>query len=224
MLVAPVVPVIKNPNSEDVSFPVDLELWHQLGDRIGFTIGDARFAQFAASDTDALFEIRNHPTVTPFMPSSQAIPYERHVEWVKSTLLAPGKDTPLILIGRVAGQPIGFGILKPTGEAGTLEIGVIVAGMAQRNSLPLKLGAALITLAAQLFGARTLVSYVNQKHNDALRLNSGAGLIRTESSAKPGEFFFRTPIEIAASTPLYRRCVRGMTIDIYPDNSDQLPA
>jgi RimJ/RimL family protein N-acetyltransferase len=209
------VPVIQIPDSEDLNFPIDLESWHQLGHRIAFAIGDASFTQFTAADTDALFEIRNHPTVTPFMPSAQSIPYGQHVKWVESTLLAKTKETPLILVGRVAGQPIGFGILKPTAEAGTLEIGVIVAGMRQRNSLPPRLGSALIAVAAQLFGARTLVSFVNQQHKDALRLNRGAGLILMDSSSKPGEFFFRTPIEIATSTPIYRRCARDLRISLY---------
>jgi RimJ/RimL family protein N-acetyltransferase len=207
------VPVILSPNF-GLDFPVDLELWHRSGSRISFAIGEVCFTQFDAADADALFEIRNHPTVIPFMPGAQAIPRQRHLDWVGSTLLATSKDTPLILLGRAAGRAVGFGILKPTAEAGVLEIGVIVAGEWQRKSLPPQLGGALIAVAAQLFGAHTLVSYVNMQHNHALRLNSGAGLVQAPTSGKPGEHHFRTPVETLRSTPIYRRCTRGLRIAI----------
>lgn len=214
LLNAPVaVPVILSPNLE-IDFPVGLELWHRRGARISFTIGEASFTQFDAADADALFAIRNDPSVLPFMPGAQAIPYQRHLDWVRSTLLDKNSSTPLILLGRAAGQAIGFGILKPTAEAKTLEIGVIIAGEWQRTSLPPRLGGALIALAGQLFGADTLVSYVNQQHAHALRLNSGAGLQQAASSDKAGEHYFRTPVSVLASTPIYRRCTRGLQITV----------
>jgi len=207
------VPVIPNSNF-NLEFPVDLELWHRAGSRISFAIGDACFTQFEAGDADALFSVRNDPTVIPFMPGGQPIPYQRHLDWVKATLLDKNSATPLILLGRAAGCAIGFGILKPTAEAGVLEIGVIIAGEWQRTSLPPRLGAALIAAATQLFGAHTLVSYVNQQHGHALRLNSGAGLVQAAASDKPGEHYFRTPASALTATPIYRRCTRGLQFTI----------
>jgi RimJ/RimL family protein N-acetyltransferase len=207
------VPVIPSPNF-DLEFPVALELWHRAGSRISFAIGDVCFTQFDAADADALFGIRNDPTVIPFMPGAQAIPYQRHLDWVSTTLLQKNSNTPLILLGRAAGQAIGFGLLKPTAEAGVLEIGVIIAGAWQRTSLPPRLGGALIAAAAQLFGAHTLVSYVNQQHGHALRLNSGAGLLQAPASDKAGEHYFRTPVSALTATPIYRRCTRGLQFTI----------
>lgn len=205
------VSVILSPNFE-IDFPVGLALWHRRGGRISFTLGDASFTQFEAADADDLFALRNDPTVLPFMPGAQAIPYPRHLDWVRTTLLDTNSHTPLVLLGRAAGQAIGFGILKPTTEAGALEIGVIIAGEWQRTSLPPRLGGALIALACQLFGADTLVSYVNRQHAHALRLNSGAGLQQAAASDKPGEHYFRTPVSVLTSTPIYRRCTRGLRI------------
>ncbi|MTW14128.1 hypothetical protein GM658_26285 [Pseudoduganella eburnea] len=78
--------------------------------------------------------------------------------------------------------------------------------------LPPRLGCALIALAAQLFGADTLVSYVNPRHGHALRLNGGAGLQLAARSDKPGEQCFRTRLDALVSTPFYRRCTRGLQI------------
>jgi len=210
---AAAVPFIPSPNFA-IDFPVGLELWHRAGGRLSFAIGDVCFTQFVAADADALFALRNHPSVLPFMPGARAIPHARHLEWVRTTLLQHGAGTPLIVLGRAVGQPVAFGILKPTAEAGTLEIGVIVAGDWQSSMLPPRLGGALIALAAQLFGADTLVSYVSEQHGHALRLNSGVGLLRAETSDKPGEHRFRTPIRELVSTAIYRRCTRGLRISL----------
>lgn len=197
-----------------MNFPVALELWHRCGGRIAFDIGNVHFTQFDAADADALFEIRNHPTVIPFMPGASTIPYARHCAWVDATLLAQGPATPLIMVGRSAGRAIGFGLLKPSAEAGTLELGVIIAGAGQRSSLAPRLGVALVALAAHLFGADTLISYVNAQHEHALRLNTGGGLQRAETSDKPGELFFRTPIGSITATALYRRWSRGLRFSV----------
>jgi len=172
------------------------------------------FGQFCASDSDALYEIRNHSTVRTFMPSPEPLPRDRHLDWVGSKLLNKDSDTPLLIVGRVNKQPVGFGVLKPTSVSGVLEVGVIVAGDWQRTFLPIRLGAAMFAISAQLFGTHTLVSYVNRNHSQALRLNRAAGLIPEDSSNKSGEVFFRTPIITLLSTPVYRRCIRGLTIYI----------
>lgn len=190
--------------------------WHRRGHRLAFGVGDAEFAQFGAADSAALYEIRNHPTVRPFMPSPDPVPVERHDAWVRSNLIDTHDKSPLIVIGRASGQPVAFGLLKPTAEAGVLEVGVLVAGAWQRGTLPPRLGAALFTIAARIFGTHTLVSYVNHGHAQALRLNRGAGLLAEAQSDKPGETAFRTPMSVALSTPIYRRCARTLVIHVHP--------
>lgn len=194
-----------------------MEAWHNLGHQIAFSLGNIDFEQFRASDTGALYEIRNHSTVRPFMPSPEPLPFERHLEWVNAQLINKHEKSPLVMIGRMAGQPAGFGVIKPTGEPGVLEIGVIIAGERQRTLLPARVGTALFTIAAKIFGAHTLVSHVSHQHEQALRLNQGAGLIPKTSSKKSGETLFRTPTSVALSTPLYVRCVRGLEIHVKPN-------
>jgi RimJ/RimL family protein N-acetyltransferase len=203
------------PNIEGVEFPVDLRLWHTLGYEIGFQTSHVEFNQFSENDSRALYEIRNHSSVRPFMPSSDILPFESHLNWVASQLLNPHKDSPLLLIGYHDSKPIGFGILKPTTDSRVLEAGVIVIEEWQHNSLPISVGAALLTIAAKAFGADTLVSYVNENHKQALRLNKGVGLIPGEISSKLGEIFFQAPISILLSTSIYRRCAKGLKFFIH---------
>lgn len=190
--------------------------WHRRGHRLAFALGDAAFAQFETADSAALYAIRNDPTVRPFMPSPEPVPRERHEDWVRSNLIDTHAASPLIVIGRAAGEPMAFGLLKPTAEAGVLEIGVLVAGAWQRGTLPPRLGAAMFTIAARIFGAHTLVSHVNHGHERALRLNRGAGLLAEAASDKPGETAFRTPLTVLLSTPIYRRCARTLVIHVHP--------
>ena len=191
-----------------------LEAWLRLGSRIHFTCGDVTFGQFAAADTMALYQIRNDPTVRPFMPSPEPLALDRHQEWARSRLVAVHAESPLVLVGRAAGEPVACGLLKPTGEAGVLEIGVLVAGARQRGPLPLRLGVALFAIADRVLGAHTLVSHVHRGHRTALRLNEAVGLVPVAGSVKPGETRFRTPLASLLATPVSRRCGRELVIRV----------
>ena len=162
----------------------------------------------------ALYQVRNDPTVRPFMPSPEPLALDLHQAWARSRLLAVHAESPLVLIGRAAGEPVACGLLKPTGEADALEIGVLVAGARQRGALPLLLGAALFAIADRVFGARTLVSHVHRGNRAALRLNKTVGLVPAAGSVKPGETRFRTPLAILLATPVSRRCARELVIRI----------
>jgi RimJ/RimL family protein N-acetyltransferase len=193
-----------------------LDTWLRLGHRLAFSCGEVAFTQFEAADTMALHDIRNHPSVRPFMPSPEPVPLERHREWVRAQLLEVHAQSPLVLVGRASGEPVAFGLLKPTADADALEVGVMVKAPWQRGLLPTRLGVALFSIAARVFGTRTLVSHVKHSHDQALRLNRGAGLLPAETSGKPGETCFRTPIGRLLSTPLYRRSARGLVIEVRP--------
>jgi hypothetical protein len=209
-----IAPTVVTPDPKCLTIPVSVEAWHHSGFQISFNLGDVIFEQFRSKDINALYEIRNHSTVRPFMPSADALPIDQHIKWVKSNVLSITSLTPLILVGRIEGQPVGFGVIKPTSESGTIEIGVIVCGVWQRSALPVRLGAALLAIAAQIFAAQTLLSTVSHQHDTALRLNRGVGFILSDSFLKPGEAFFRTPTIVAISTPIYKRCIRGLTLNI----------
>jgi RimJ/RimL family protein N-acetyltransferase len=208
------VAIIDRAGLDVARLPLELEAWLRLGHRLAFTCGDVEFEQFGAADTMDLYRVRNDPSVRPFMPSPEPLPLARHRDWVRSHLLDVHAGSPLVLVGRAAGEAVAFGLLKPTAEAGVLEIGVIVAGPRQHGPVPLRLGAALFTIAARVFGAHTLVSHVHHGHRTALRLNRAVGLIPDDGSAKPGETLFRTPMSAALSTPVYRRCARQLVIHI----------
>jgi RimJ/RimL family protein N-acetyltransferase len=190
-----------------VALPTTIAGWLESGRRIAFDCGGVAVEQFRAADTGALYEIRNHPTVLPFMPSPEPLPYARHLHWVETQLLAAGPASPLLVIGRADGVPAGFALLKPTPQAGELEIGVMVAGPWQRGTVAPRTGGAMFAIAARLFGAHAIVSHVHPGNRQALLLNEGCGLKPTDASTKPGEIMFRAALADLLAPPAYRRWI-----------------
>lgn len=196
--------------------PTTIGAWLDGGQRIAFDCGGVAFEQFQAPDTEALYEIRNHPTVLPFMPSPEPLPWARHLAWVEAQLLAPGPDSPLVVIGRAEGAAAGFALLKPTPREGVLEIGVMVAGRWQRGTVAPRVGGAMFAIAARLFGAHTIVSHVHPGNEQALLLNKGCGLLPTDESQKPGEIMFRATLADLLAPPAYRRWIDRSRLRVLP--------
>ncbi|WP_306397148.1 GNAT family N-acetyltransferase [Telluria beijingensis] len=197
--------------------PTTIAAWLAAGQRIAFECGGVAFEQFKGADTEALYAIRNHSTVLPFMPSPEPMPYERHLAWVESQLLAPSPGSPLVVIGRADGVPAAFALLKPTPWAGVLEIGVMVAGVWQRGTVAPRVGGAMFAIAARLFGAHTIVSHVHPGNRQALLLNQGCGLLPTDESQKPGEIMFRAALADLLAPPAYRRWIDRSRLRVLPD-------
>ena len=196
------------------ALPTTPAAWLESGQRIAFDCAGVAFEQFRAADTRALYDIRNHPTVLPFMPSPEPLPYDRHLAWVETRLLAPGPDSPLVVIGRAGGVPAAFALLKPAPQDGALEIGVMVAGPWQRGTLAPRVGGAMFAIAARLFGAHTIVSHVHPGNKQALLLNEGCGLLPTGESQKPGEIMFRAPLADLLAPPAYRRWIERARVRV----------
>lgn len=196
-----------------------IKAWHRGGQALTLVLGELRFAQFGAggreADAQALYEVRNHASVRPFMPSPEPLPLAQHLAWVREKLDPPGDDSPLVLIGRSQAQePVGFGLLKPVAP-GVLEVGAMLVGDWQNSALPARLVAGLVMLAHERLGAAVLLTHVSPAHAQALRFNRGWGL-REVPSAKPGELCLRAPIAEVLATPLYRRCARGIVVETRP--------
>jgi len=189
-----------------------IEAWLRSGKHLTLVLGEQRFTQFAPADAGTLHAIRDHESVRPFMPSTAPLPMERHLAWVQAQLLTPGPTSPLVLVGRAKQGPLGFGLLKPA-ATDVLEVGAMVLGPWQNSALPASLVAGLVAVARQVFGARALQTHVNQAHAQALRFNSAWGL-REAPSDKTGERCLQAPVAEVLATPLYRRSVRGLRIEI----------
>lgn len=188
-----------------------VEAWLREGQELTLAFSGVRFTQFREEDSEALHAIRNHDSVRPFMPSPEPLPLIKHQAWVEAQLRAPGPLSPLILVGRDEGVPVGFGLLKPAGP-GALEVGAMVVGAWQNTALPARLVAGLVATADAVFGARFLLTHVSRAHGQALRFNRGWGL-QEVPSVKPGELCLRAPMAAVLATPLYRRCARGLHIE-----------
>ena len=198
-----------------MELPTTIAGWLESGRRIAFDCGGVAFEQFRAADTGALYEIRNHPTVLPFMPSPEPLPYARHLAWVEAQLLVAGPASPLVVIGRAGGVPAAFALLKPTPHAGVLEVGVMATGPWQRSTVAPGACGAMSTVAGRLFGAHTIVTHANAGNRASLLLNERCGLERTNDSVKPGEIMFRVALDDLL-TPAFRRWIGRARLRVLP--------
>jgi hypothetical protein len=189
-----------------------LRQWLRSGLQMRFETAGFTFAQFGEDDADALFEIRNHESVRTFMPSAAPLSYARHREWVDAHLRADSEPPMLVFIGRRDGRAMGFGLLKQHPDA-AIELGVMVLGELQGTLVPGRVATALAAIAIDAFGAATLLTYANERHALALRLNRGFGLLEAASD-KAGEVCFRTPAATVQATRLYKACGRGLAMHV----------
>lgn len=166
-----------------------------------FTLGGLAFTQYRCGDGGDLYAIRNHPSVRTFMPDPTPLDLARHLSWADANLL--GGNT-LLFIGRRNQQAVGFLIVKDLSVAGEIEVGVMFVDAYQKGMLPALAGVAAAYLALEYFGAQILVTYANERHEQALRLNRGIGLLPAPSD-KPQELCFRTPTPVMRTLPLYVR-------------------
>lgn len=166
-----------------------LRAWLAAGARLRFMIGDTEFTQYGKDDGVDLFNVRNHPSVRRFMPDPAPLDLARHLAWAGARLI--GGDT-LIFIARRHGQAVGFTVLKQMPVAGEIEMGVMFTDLQQRSILPALAVAYTGCVALDFFDAQVLVSYANEQHHQALRLNRGHALEQAPSD-KAGELCFRTP-------------------------------
>jgi hypothetical protein len=166
--------------------------------------------QLSINDIHDLYVIRNDPTVRSFMPDSNPLSYESHKKWVEKNIFEDKKN--IIFIIRDNGIPIGFSLLKEI-NSDTIEIGVMFVGLYQRKLLPAQTAVATWVIAVKHFSPLWLVTYANNTHKLALKLNSGFGLKEVVSD-KSGETCFRTSANEISSNPLIKRMMSRINMCI----------
>ena len=179
--------------------------------RMRVRIGPAELLQFAPDeDTRCLFDLRNHPSVRTFMPSSAPLQYEAHRAWVGQHL-ATNPDFLMFIVRRL-GTPVGFTLLKRL-SPGVLEVGLMFVEQAQNQRLVVQAAVVTAGLAIDRFGARRLVSFVNPSHHHARTLNEGLGM-GAAPSQKPGELCYASTAEALKVHPVHRRVGRSLEVAV----------
>jgi RimJ/RimL family protein N-acetyltransferase len=111
-------------------------------------ISNISIQRFTAEHTDPLYELINQPEVRKGMSNSAAIPYEKHLQWVKENLLE-GNRVHLFML---ADQCYGLGaVLLKNIDDKSGEIGIMVSKnvAARMNSLTGKLLTGILFYAFQ---------------------------------------------------------------------------
>ncbi len=171
------------------------------------TIDRLELTQFTPEDTPALYQIRNHDSVRPFMNDSAPFAYEAHESWVKKNLI-DGHDLLILLVRLRDEAPIGFTLLKRQNED-TAEIGVIFKEAAQHPVVPFVATVATLHLAFCHLNLASLFSYVLPTHERALALNRSLGMTEIESD-KPGELKMRMTREGCLANANYLKVFNRM--------------
>ena len=163
-------------------------------------IGDLELRSFEASDARALYTIRNHPSVLPYMTSPTAIPYRSHVAWVKQHLI-DRHDIVLFMI-RLRGRPIGLSLLRPVGDE--TEIGLMVREPEKYPFVPVYGAVTTLHYAFTVLGLDAVVSYALEMHDRAHAMSLAFGAEEVESD-KPGQMKFRLRRAVGLADATYRK-------------------
>ena len=164
------------------------------------SVGDLLLARFTAADTRALWEIRNHDTVLPFLSDPRPIEYAAHEAWVRANLVDATRLD--LFMARRRSETLGFSLLRPVDET-TREIGLMFR---EPERYPLAIfNAAFGTVhyACAVLGV-TLTSWVIPGHEKAFSLNQAFGAVEIPSS-KPGMKQFHMTPETCLANETYRK-------------------
>jgi hypothetical protein len=138
--------------------------------------GEVELRSFDESLTDAVYEIRNHPSVREHLRNTEPIPRESHLAWVRDHLLA--RRQVHLFVVHAGGGPVGIALLRNVTER-TAEIGVMVVEAEQRPLVCYKASHLVGYYGFEMLGLEELYSYVPRHNSHALAFNLHSGLVRT---------------------------------------------
>lgn len=169
------------------------------------TIANVRLTPFAAGDTRALWEIRNHPTVLPWMSNPEPIAYAAHERWVQEHLLDERRQ--LLWMARHRDELFGFTLLRPAGE-GVREIGAMFRDPERHPLAVFHAGFGTLYYAISVMGT-ALTTYFVPGHTRARHFDTAFGAWEIESD-RPGQSrLFMTP-EVCLASERYQRFLRRL--------------
>lgn len=143
--------------------------------------GDISLCAFDASLTDAVYEIRNHPSVRAHLRNTEAISRESHYEWVCENLVRARRVHLFVIL---AGEErTGIALLRNFRDK-TAEVGLMVVD-AERRPLVCYVAAHLIGYYAfEIVNLKQLFSYVPRHNEHALSFNLRCGFKPTGAQSE----------------------------------------
>ena len=143
--------------------------------------GSVELRAFEPALTEAVFKVRNHPSVRAHLRDARPLAWESHVRWVQANLVEQRREH--LFVAFRAGELAGITLLRNFRQR-EAEIGVMIVEPG-RHRLAAYIAAHLIGYYAfEVLGLERLLSYVPVAHRDALEFNLRCGFEPTgESSA-----------------------------------------
>ena len=163
--------------------------------------GSVELRAFEPALTEAVFAVRNHPSVRAHLRDPRPLAWESHVRWVQANLVE--QRLQHLFVAFHAGEVAGITLLRNFRER-EAEIGVMVVEPA-RHRLAAYIAAHLIGYYAfEILGLERLLSYVPVAHRDAVEFNVRCGF---EPTGEPSSEYrvLALTIERSRTHPAHKR-------------------
>ena len=162
---------------------------------------DIELRAFESGLTEALYEVRNHPSVRRHLRATDPIPRADHERWVQENLVDE-RRVHLFLV-HTAGNPVGLALLRNFTGA-EAEVGVMMVEAARRRLAAYKAAHLIGYYGFEVLGLARLLSYVPRHNRHALAFNLGCGFERT---GRDSDAYFELALtcEGSRSHPVHRR-------------------
>lgn len=144
--------------------------------------GDLVLRGFEPGLTDALYEVRNHPTVRQYLRATDPIPRQSHERWVEENLVAERRV--ILFVAYSAGTAAGIALLRNFAGS-SAEVGLMMVEATRRRLACYKAAHLIGYYAFEVHGLERLLSYVPRHNRHALRFNLGCGFQRTGVDPDP---------------------------------------
>jgi RimJ/RimL family protein N-acetyltransferase len=144
--------------------------------------GDVLLRGFEPSLSDALYEVRNHPSVRQHLRAAEPIARESHERWVEENLVGERRVHLFLVFSR--GAAVGIALLRNFSGA-SAEIGVMVVEAGRRRLVSYKAAHLVGYYAFEVLGLERLLSLVPRHNAHALEFNLACGFERTFADPPP---------------------------------------
>lgn len=162
---------------------------------------DVELRAFEPGLTDALYEIRNHPSVRRHLRATQPIARADHERWVEENVLEERRVHLFLVFGRE--DPVGLALLRNFVDA-EAEVGLMMVEAQRRRLAAYKAAHLIGYYGFEILGLACMLSYVPRHNQHALAFNLGCGFERT---GRDPEAYFELALtaERSRTHPVHRR-------------------
>ena len=139
--------------------------------------GKVELRAFEPALSDALYAVRNHPSVRRHLRDPQPIARESHDAWVRENLIEARKLHLFVVFGGTA-APAGIALVRNI-HGLEAEIGVMIVEPERRRLLAYVAAHLVGYYAFEMLGLDRLLSHVPLQHKQALEFNLNCGFVAT---------------------------------------------